>query len=304
MIKRLLFILVMAMTAVTSVVAAENVSGDGDNAVGIVAHRGYWNCEQGGYTRNSFAAFKSAADAGFWGTEFDVNMTADGQLLVFHDEVINGKRIDHTQYAELTGYRLENGEPIPTLDQFLEYASSRKTFPMLVFELKGHITDELQDRAVAASVAKLKEYGMFDPSKVMFISFYIRQCNLLAKAAPGFTVQYLGKDKTVDDLLDNVVNGIDVYYNYLFQTPDYLTAARKHGFSVNVWTVNDAENMGKVLDMGIDYLTTDHPDIARNILSEKNIPELHRQQGQKDVKAVRQKKLKKLHVGQIWKPTE
>lgn len=293
MIKRLLFILVMAMTAVTSVVAAENVSGDGDNAVGIVAHRGYWNCEQGGYTRNSFAAFKSAADAGFWGTEFDVNMTADGQLLVFHDEVINGKRIDHTQYAELTGYRLENGEPIPTLDQFLEYASSRKTFPMLVFELKGHITDELQDRAVAASVAKLKEYGMFDPSKVMFISFYIRQCNLLAKAAPGFTVQYLGKDKTVDDLLDNVVNGIDVYYNYLFQTPDYLTAARKHGFSVNVWTVNDAENMGKVLDMGIDYLTTDHPDIARNILSEKNIPELHRQQGQKDVKAVRQKKLKK-----------
>ena len=246
MIKSLLYILVMTMTAVTSAAASGNVPGHGDGAVGIVAHRGYWNCEEGGYARNSFAAFKAAAKAGFWGTEFDVSMTADGQLLVFHDEVINGKRIDHTQYAELSDYRLENGETIPTLDEFLEYASAQKTFPMLVFELKGHITDELQDRAVAASVEKLKEYGMFDPSKVMFISFYIRQCSLLAKAAPGFVVQYLGSDRTVDDLLDNMVNGIDAYYNHLLQTPDYMQMARKHGFSVNVWTVNDAENMGKV----------------------------------------------------------
>ena len=69
--------------------------------------------------------------------------------------------------------------------------------------------------------------------------------------------------------------------------------ARKHGFSVNVWTVNDAENMGKVLDLGIDQLTTDYPDIARRVLSEKNIPELIRQHALKPAKTARQKKLKK-----------
>ena len=219
--------MVMAMTAVTSVMASGNdpQTGTGRDPVGIVAHRGYWNCEEGGYARNSFAAFKAAAQAGFWGTEFDINMTADGQFLVFHDEVIDGRRIDQTDYSALKDYRLENGEPIPTLDEFLEYASAQKTFPMLVFELKGHITDELQDRAVAGSIEKLKEYGMFDPSKVMFISFYIRQCNLLAKAAPGFTVQYLGKDQSVDGLLDNMVNGIDAHYDYLLNTPDYLKMA-------------------------------------------------------------------------------
>ena len=230
MIKRLVSFMVMAMTAVTSVMASGNdpQTGTGRDPVGIVAHRGYWNCEEGGYARNSFAAFKAAAQAGFWGTEFDINMTADGQFLVFHDEVIDGRRIDQTDYSALKDYRLENGEPIPTLDEFLEYASAQKTFPMLVFELKGHITDELQDRAVAGSIEKLKEYGMFDPSKVMFISFYIRQCNLLAKAAPGFTVQYLGKDQSVDGLLDNMVNGIDAHYDYLLNTPDYMVDKHKN----------------------------------------------------------------------------
>ena len=36
--------------------------------VGIVAHRGYWNCEAGGFARNSIAALKAAQDAGFWGS--------------------------------------------------------------------------------------------------------------------------------------------------------------------------------------------------------------------------------------------
>ena len=103
----------------------------------IVAHRGYWNCKEGGYARNSLAALESAQKAGFWGSEFDVNMTSDGELLIFHDAHIDGKRIDQTPYAEFKDYRLENGEPIPTLDQYLAQA---KKYPktVLVFEMKWH----------------------------------------------------------------------------------------------------------------------------------------------------------------------
>ena len=161
----------------------------------------------------------------------------------------------------------------------------------------GGLTEELQDRAVAGSIEKLKKYGMFDPSKVMFISFYIRQCNLLAKAAPGFTVQYLGKDQSVDGLLDNMVNGIDAHYDYLLNTPDYLKMARQHGFSVNVWTVNDAENMEKVLELGIDYLTTDHPDVARKVLEENNIPELLQPWRPKEAVGPHKKLKKQLSAG-------
>ena len=151
--KRILYSL-LALFAPLATISADNAAPEAE-AVGIVAHRGYWNCEAGGHARNSLAAFRAAHEAGFWGTEFDVSMTADGEMIVFHDETLDGKRIDHTDWAEIAGHRLENGEAIPKLDEFLAYASRQKNFPMLVFELKGHITEELQARAVALAVGKL-----------------------------------------------------------------------------------------------------------------------------------------------------
>lgn len=267
---------IILMAAATLFAGCGSSKGEGPDSsyVGVVAHRGYWNCEDGGYARNSLAAFKAAGKAGFWGTEFDVNMTADGQLLVFHDGTIGGKRIDQNLKAEFDYYRLENGESIPTLDQFLEYASSQSGFPMLVFELKSHLTEELQDRAVAASVAMLKKYGMFSPDKVMFISFSLRQCRLLVEAAPGFTVQYLNVDVDFDELLDSKVNGIDLYFSNLLGDSPWLRNARENGFSVNAWTVNETEDMKNVLAVGIDQLTTDCPDVARKVMAEAGIPEL------------------------------
>ena len=289
--KRILYSL-LALFAPLATISADNAAPEAE-AVGIVAHRGYWNCEAGGHARNSLAAFRAAHEAGFWGTEFDVSMTADGEMIVFHDETLDGKRIDHTDWAEIAGHRLENGEAIPKLDEFLAYASRQKNFPMLVFELKGHITEELQDRAVALAVGKLKSHELFDPSKVMFISFYLRQCRLLAEAAPGFTVQYLGKNVTMDDLLDNRVNGIDTHYKSLLEDSEWLRKARNHGFSVNTWTVDAADDMRKVLALHIDQLTTDEPELARRVLAEAGVRELERSGGVKPTKAKKAKKLKK-----------
>ena len=77
----------IAKTLLATVLAAATVTlaQAQKKASAIVAHRGYWNCEAGGYARNSLAALESAQKAGFWGSEFDVNMTADSVLLVFHD---------------------------------------------------------------------------------------------------------------------------------------------------------------------------------------------------------------------------
>ena len=58
---------------------------DAQKKSAIVAHRGFWNCEEAGYAKNSVAALRCAQEAGFWGSEFDVNMTSDGVLIVYHD---------------------------------------------------------------------------------------------------------------------------------------------------------------------------------------------------------------------------
>ena len=266
----------IAKTLLATVLAAATVTlaQAQKKASAIVAHRGYWNCEAGGYDRNSLAALESAQKAGFWGSEFDVNMTADSVLLVFHDAHINGKRIDQTPYAEFKDYRLENGEPIPTLDQYLEQA---KKYPktVLVFEMKWHSTDEIENRAIALSIEKLKAHKLFSPKRVIFISFSPNASRVLAQSAPGFTVQYLGSDRRPAQVAAELgMNGVDTWFKTMLDDATWYPEARKLGMSVNTWTVNNADQMETLFEMGVDQLTTDNPMEAREVLSKMGMREV------------------------------
>lgn len=238
-----------------------------DKEIGVVAHRGYWNCEEGGYSHNSIASLKAACEKGFWGTEFDVNMTSDEQLLVYHDGKIDGKVINFYPKAEFDTVRLKNGEPIPTLGEYLAVAVN---YPKtkLVFELKPHETEALEDRAVALSVEELKKYGLFTPERVMFISFSLRECQLLAAAAPGFTVQYLDTDHSFEDLEAAGVNGIDTYYKSFLADEKWNTGARERGYSINVWTVNKEDKIRECIAKKVDMITTNEPELVRSLINE------------------------------------
>ena len=87
----------------------------------VVAHRGYWRTE--GSAQNSITSLQKAAQAGCWGSEFDVWLTADGVPVVFHDATIDGIRIEDTTFATLMNHRIQNGEFIPTLQQYLHEAT-------------------------------------------------------------------------------------------------------------------------------------------------------------------------------------
>ena len=272
---RILMTIVLAGTILTSCGTGDKTRPDSAgqkpfDGVAIVAHRGYWNCEAGGFARNSLASLKAAQDAGFWGSEFDVNMTADSVLLVFHDSSLDGKRIDQNPYSAFAEHRLENGEPIPTLQQYLAQAQKCKT-TKLVFEMKSHATPQIEDGAVRKSVALLKEYGLLSPDRVMFISFSLHACRELARLCPGFTVQYLGSDLWPAESLDNGLNGIDLNHDAYMSTSRWHDEAREKGMSVNVWTVNGAERMEEVIATGVDQLTTDNPMKARELLGEREV---------------------------------
>lgn len=240
---------------------------------GIVAHRGFWNCEEAGYAKNSIAALRCAQEQGFWGSEFDVNMTSDGVLIVYHDSDIKGKKIEKHPYSEFKDFVIKNGETVPTIDMFLEQG---KKYPetMLVYELKPHSCDEVEDRLVELSIGKLKEHGLYDPERVMFISFSIHICEKIAKEHPQFTVQFLGSSKSPDQLADKGINGVDYNHGVFAIHKKWYKQARKRGMSVNAWTVNDEKDMKKMLKMGVDMLTTDNPLEARGLMKDSRITEL------------------------------
>ena len=239
----------------------------------IVAHRGYWNCEEAGYAKNSIASLKCAQQAGVWGSEFDVRITSDNVVLVFHDSKIDGKRIEHHPYSEFKDHRLKNGELIPTLDQYLEQAKkSPKT--VMVFELKKLKSQEAEDRMVEISLQKLKEHGLLSPERVVFISFSKHICKSIASQLPDFTVQYLNGDLKPKAVLEEGINGIDYNHTILKTNRRWVANAHKLGMSTNAWTTNTENEIVPMLKLKINMITTDEPILARQIMKEKGFTEI------------------------------
>lgn len=244
-----------------------------NKTMGIVAHRGFWNCEEAGYAKNSVAALRCAQENGFWGSEFDVNMTADGVLIVFHDGKVDGKRIEKHPYSEFKDVTIANGEKIPTIDEYLEQG---KKYPetMLVYEMKPHSCDEVEERFVELTIAKLKEHELLDPEKVMFISFSYYLCKRMAEELPGFTVQYLGGEKSPKHVKKDGINGIDYHYKIFNINPKWAVKAQRMKMSTNAWTVNKEGSMVDVINHGIMYMTTDYPLVARKVIEAEGLKEI------------------------------
>jgi glycerophosphoryl diester phosphodiesterase len=95
--KRFYQIVTLVLAALILVPTA--VQAQKKEKVGIVAHRGFWNCDEAGYAKNSIAALRCAQEAGCWGSEFDVNMTSDGVLLVYHDGNVEGVSIEKNPHS-------------------------------------------------------------------------------------------------------------------------------------------------------------------------------------------------------------
>lgn len=236
--------------------------------IAVTAHRGFWNCEEAGYAENSIRSLELAQQNGLWGSEFDVHITSDLVMLVHHDPDIDGMRIWDHDYADFKDCRLKNGEKIPTLDEYLTQGEkSKKT--VLVFELKKQIDKAHEDYMVDQSVKALKEHGLYNPKRVIFISFSLNMCERLAALCPGFTVQYLDKDKSPEELAKLGINGVDYQYKVFAKNPTWFKQARDNKMSINCWTVNKEKDIQNMIDLGVDCITTNEPLLVREKLGKR-----------------------------------
>lgn len=241
---------------------------DQDGKTAVVAHRGFWNCEAAGFAENSIASLKAAQDNGFWGSEFDVHITTDDVILVFHNDEIDGARIDTCEAATFAEHRLANGEKVPTIDEYLTQGEkSDKT--VLVIELKPEITIEREDALIDLSIEALESHNLLDPSRVVFISFSKYICDRIAAEYPEFINQYLEGDFSPEELAEFGINGFDYNSKAVLNDSTIVDRAHALGMSTNVWTVNKPEKMRKFIDLGIDAITTNEPLVLRELLGEK-----------------------------------
>ena len=236
-----------------------------DDGPQVVAHRGFWKAE--GAAQNSIASLLEAGRIGAYGSEFDVNLTADGQLVINHDFTYHGLTIYETDFATLrdTSLRLSNGEIIPSLD---EYLAASKQYPKmkLVFELKSKGDPAYEAVAIPAAVEAIRRHGVAD--RVEFISFSLSACREFARLMPKNRVEYLEGDKTPAELHEMGINGIDFHYSYFNKHPEWVAQAHELGMVVNVWTVDRREDIIHMLQLGVDHVTTNEPELVQQLIAE------------------------------------
>ncbi|WP_302274542.1 glycerophosphodiester phosphodiesterase family protein [Alistipes ihumii] len=247
------------LTAVTlcSVASLQAQSG-----TQIVAHRGYWKTE--GSAQNSIASLEKAIEIGCRGSEIDLILTTDGVLVLHHDDAIAGKRVDASTYAEIKDVKLSNGESLPTFDAFLTVARKQKgTKPII--EIKPHQTKQKEDAAVLAALDAVRRAGM--NKRVEYISFSKNICEqLIANGPKGIKVAYLGGDLSPRELAERGYTGLDYHIGTMRAHEEWFDEARKFGLEINVWTVNDEGSMKYLIGKGVDYITTDEPELLQSLL--------------------------------------
>lgn len=238
-----------------------------DHPVQITAHRGFWKSEKTKDSENSLASLRLAQKTQLWGSEFDVHLTGDNVVIVNHDNTIEGVPIHETPYQALKAYKLPNGESRPTLDQYLK--KGRRSGTVLVLEIKAMETDERTILLTDLCIQKLIDHGLYDPSRVIFISFNLAACKHLAVVAPAFTTQYLSGDIDPDTLHGYGINGLDYHFLQLVKHPEWVTRAHELGMSVNCWTVNKEKDLRKMIELGVDCITTNEPLLTRELLGDR-----------------------------------
>lgn len=229
----------------------------------IIAHRGYWNTA--GSAQNSLVALHKAHEIGIYGSEFDVTATLDGIAIVNHDDQIQGYTIEKTDYNTLRNLKLNNGEILPTLEQYLVHGKSIKE-TKLILEIKPHKTKEAENRAVGIITAMVKSMDM--EAQIEYISFSMNICEELRKAVPNAIISYLGGEVSPSEIKAKGLSGIDYHYSVLQKNPEWVKECQKLGLTVNVWTVNNEDVMREMIKMQVDYITTDNPVLLSKILTD------------------------------------
>ena len=223
----------------------------------MVAHRGVSGLEK----ENTHSAFIAAGNRSYFGVETDVHITADGKVIVIHDDKttrVTGVEmvVEQTDFATLRSLPLLDidGNPgrvdlrMPTLPEYVRIC--RRYGKVCVLELKN----EMNEEQIAEVVRQVGEEGYLD--QTIFISFCFENLVRLRKILPGQKVQFLTKE--IDDaLLGRLLEhrfDLDIYYPSL--TKEWIDRLHENGIEVNCWTVNDPAAGEQLVSWGVDYITS------------------------------------------------
>ena len=233
------------------------------------AHRG--GAAEG--LENTLPAFRHAVDLGYRYLETDVHLSADGQLVAFHDATLDrvtgqAGRIAQMSAAEVREALVGGREPVPLLSELLA------AFPRVRWNLD--VKSEAALRPLLAEIDRQDAWsrvcvGAFDEGRV---------ARAQALAGPRLATS-LGTRSVLALRLRSWGYGAPLRRSAVCaQVPlrragvplvdrAFVSAAHRLGLQVHVWTVNDRDEMDALVDLGVDGIMTDRTELLREVLVER-----------------------------------
>jgi glycerophosphoryl diester phosphodiesterase len=216
-----------------------------------------------------------AAEMGADAIEFDVKLTADGQVIVIHDQTVDRTTDGRGDLRELplaavreldAGVRFGEqfrGERIPTLEQIFE-AVGRRIF--INVELTNYATP--LDRLVPGVVELVRKFGLQE--RVLFSSFFphnlAKAKKLLPQVPCGLLVWagWMGWWGRSFGFRSDVYHALHPHLRNV--TPGLVQRVQAAGRRLHVWTVNAEADLQHMIDWGVDGIFTDDPALAGRLL--------------------------------------
>lgn len=225
--------------------------------VKLVAHRGLSGIE----VENTNAAFVAAGNRSYYGIETDIHITNDGNFVIGHDdnykrlsgeEIILGEHslseLEDVIFFDKDGKK-DRADLRPShLENYLKIVSKYEKHAVL--ELKSDFTNE----EISKIVETVKSYDYLESTT--FISFIYENLAKIKSLLPNQSAQYLFW-KVTDEEIERLVRDkidVDVWCREL--TKEQIDACHAAGLTVNCWTVDTPEEANKLIEWGIDYITT------------------------------------------------
>ena len=223
---------------------------------------------------NTMPAFQHAVDLGYTYLETDVHATSDGVLVAFHDPDLSRTcdrdgTISELPWSEVSKARVDGREPIPLFEDLMEQ------FPRARVNI-----DCKADSAVDCLIASLRRLDCLD--RVCIGGFSDRRLRRLRTGLGEALCSSFGPIQ-----IAALRFGVPVPWGgQVAQVPvrqgpitivDERTVRRahRHGFQVHVWTIDEPVGIRRLLDLGVDGVMTDRPQVLKDVLVERN--EWHQQ---------------------------
>jgi glycerophosphoryl diester phosphodiesterase len=215
---------------------------------------------------NTLLAFQKAIELKADYIEFDIHRTLDGEIVIIHDnDTYNttGTRglIKEMKLKEIQELDAGQGEQIPTLNELINLTKGKIH---LQPEIKAHgLVDDL--------VISLKKNDLVD--KTIISSFDITQLQKVKEIEPALKLGYLIPAEVIrprilnrymEKVLKNEFYAIHPHFSGI--NKEFVDSAHANNLKINAWTVNEAEEIKRLITLGVDGIITDDITLLNKIL--------------------------------------